>query len=259
MQMSSPMSFSRYWTWTRSKVRPSYLLGANLISTDLARMYGLLMRIPNGLEPLRSKFTEHVKRAGQDAAQKVAPTPGATTEDGKAATLDPKLYIEALLEVHKKYSEVVNGPFRAEVGFNASLDKACTDFVNKNAVATAATKSPDLLAAYCDQLLKKGNKDLDADALEAALNQAVSIRAPRIQAVLIWSQMVIFRFIDDKDVFQKFYQKRLAQRLIHGNSVSDDSESSMITKLKEACGYEYTSKLTRMFQGVFPGSEPVRC
>lgn len=61
--------------------------------------------------------------------------------------------------------------------------------------------------------------------------------------------MVIFKFIDDKDVFQKFYQKKLAQRLIQTASASDDSESSMITKLKELSGFDYTNKLTRMFTG----------
>lgn len=61
--------------------------------------------------------------------------------------------------------------------------------------------------------------------------------------------MVIFKFIDDKDVFQKFYQKKLAQRLVQQQSASDDSESSMITKLKESSGFEYTNKLTRMFTG----------
>ena len=62
--------------------------------------------------------------------------------------------------------------------------------------------------------------------------------------------MVIFKFIDDKDVFQKFYQKKLAQRLINQLSASDDSESSMITKLKELSGFDYTSKLTKMFTGM---------
>ena len=61
--------------------------------------------------------------------------------------------------------------------------------------------------------------------------------------------MIIFQFIDDKDVFQKFYQKKLAQRLVASTSASDDSESSMITKLKERSGFDYTSKLTKMFTG----------
>jgi len=42
----------------------------------------------------------------------------------------------------------------------------------------------------------------------------------------------------------------LAKRLINSNSVSDDSELTMITGLKHACGYEYTSKLQRMFTDV---------
>jgi len=35
--------------------------------------------------------------------------------------------------------------------------------------------------------------------------------------------------------------------LIHGVSASEDLEGNMIGKLKSACGYEYTSKLQRMF------------
>jgi cullin 1 len=61
--------------------------------------------------------------------------------------------------------------------------------------------------------------------------------------------MTIFKYVEDKDVFQKFYSKMLARRLINAASASDDAEESMISKLKDACGFEYTSKLTRMFQG----------
>ncbi len=44
--------------------------------------------------------------------------------------------------------------------------------------------------------------------------------------------MVVFKYIEDKDVFQKFYAKMLAKRLVHQNSASDDAEASMISKLK---------------------------
>lgn len=49
-------------------------------------------------------------------------------------------------------------------------------------------------------------------------------------------------------MFQTFYRRLLAKRLITQTSVSDDAESSMISKLKEACGAEYTTKLQRMIQ-----------
>ncbi|KAG7259560.1 hypothetical protein CRUP_027136 [Coryphaenoides rupestris] len=61
------------------------------------------------------------------------------------------------------------------------------------------------------------------------------------------SFITVFKYIDDKDVFQKFYARMLAKRLIHGLSLSMDSEEAMINKLKQACGYEFTSKLHRMY------------
>lgn len=61
-------------------------------------------------------------------------------------------------------------------------------------------------------------------------------------------QMTVFKYVEDKDVFQKFYSRMLAKRLVNFTSASDDAETSMIGKLKEACGFEYTNKLQRMFQ-----------
>ncbi|KAF8582805.1 Cullin-domain-containing protein [Ramaria rubella] len=194
---------------------------------DLQRMYALLARIPEGLEPLRKKFEEHVKQAGLAAVFKLVGEGGAAVD-----TLDPKAYVDALLEVHKKNQETVNRSFKGEAGFVASLDKACREFVNRNAATgTSTTKSPELLAKHADALLRKSNKLSEEGDLEEALNQV----------------MVLFKYIEDKDVFQTFYTTKLSKRLIHGVSASDESEASMISKLKEACGFEYTNKLQRMF------------
>lgn len=61
--------------------------------------------------------------------------------------------------------------------------------------------------------------------------------------------MVIFKFIDDKDVFQKYYTKNLANRLVKQLSASDEAEASMLSKLKELCGVDYTAKLQKMIVG----------
>lgn len=44
--------------------------------------------------------------------------------------------------------------------------------------------------------------------------------------------MIIFRFIHGKDVFEAFYKKDLAKRLLVGKSASVDAEKSMLSKLK---------------------------
>jgi len=194
---------------------------------DLGRMYQLVSRIPDGLGELKSLLETHIHHRGIAAIE---------TCGGDAST-EPKVYVNTILQVHKKYNCLVLSAFNNDAGFVASLDKACGKFINVNPVTRAAnssSKSPELLARYCDLLLKKSSKNPEEAELEDTLNQV----------------MIVFKYIEDKDVFQKFYSKMLAKRLVQFLSASDDAEASMISKLKQACGFEYTSKLQRMFQDI---------
>lgn len=47
--------------------------------------------------------------------------------------------------------------------------------------------------------------------------------------------MVLFRFLQEKDVFERYYKQHLAKRLLLNKSVSDDWEKNMISKLKVIC------------------------
>lgn len=51
--------------------------------------------------------------------------------------------------------------------------------------------------------------------------------------------MVLFRFLQDKDVFERYYKQHLAKRLLLNKSVSDDSEKNMISKLKVWDGFDF--------------------
>ncbi|KAI0240880.1 Cullin-1 [Lamellibrachia satsuma] len=194
---------------------------------DLSRMYQLVSRIPNGLGELKNRLESHIWTQGLTALEKC----------GEAALNDPKVYVQTVLGVHKKYNALVVTAFNRDAGFVAALDKACGRFINNNVVtklANSSSKSPELLARYCDLLLKKSSKNPEEAELEDILNQV----------------MIMFKYLEDKDVFQKFYSKMLAKRLVQHVSASDDAEASMISKLKQACGFEYTSKLQRMFQDI---------
>merc|ERR1711970_897449 len=194
---------------------------------DLGRMYQLVSRIPDGLGELRNLLENHITNQGLAAIEKL----------GQEALNEPKIYVSTILEVHRKYNALVLTAFNNDSGFVASLDKACGKFINNNAVtkmASQSSKSPELLAKYISLLLQKSSKNPEEAKLEDTLNQV----------------MVVFKYIEDKDVFQKFYSKMLAKRLVQHMSASDDAEASMISKLKQACGFEYTSKLQRMFQDI---------
>ena len=49
-------------------------------------------------------------------------------------------------------------------------------------------------------------------------------------------------------MFEAFYKKDLAKRLLVGKSASVDAEKSMLSKLKQECGAAFTSKLEGMFK-----------
>ncbi|RHN55348.1 putative cullin protein, neddylation [Medicago truncatula] len=59
--------------------------------------------------------------------------------------------------------------------------------------------------------------------------------------------MMLFQYLQEKDLFEKYYKLHLAMRILSGKTVSDDAERSLIIKLKTECGYHFTSKLEGMF------------
>ncbi|VDO36452.1 unnamed protein product, partial [Haemonchus placei] len=200
------------------------LLEANK-DDDLARMYKLCERVEDGLNNLRSALESHITKEGLAAIAKVADT----------AFTDAKLYVTTILAVHNRYSSLVGNAFQNESGFIQALDKAATTFINKNEVTSRSpsqqmSKSPELLAKYCDQLLRKSSKMPEESELEDMLTQV----------------MVVFKYIEDKDVFSKFYTKMFSKRLISETSASEEAEVSLINKLKQMCGFEYTNRLSKM-------------
>ena len=49
-------------------------------------------------------------------------------------------------------------------------------------------------------------------------------------------------------MFEAFYKKDLARRLLLGKSANHDAEKAMIAKLKAECGSQFTNKLEGMFK-----------
>ncbi|XP_066921529.1 cullin-2-like [Clytia hemisphaerica] len=188
-------------------------------TTDLTRMYTLLKPIHTGFQALLSEFEEHISNTGLGRVKSLH------NENEMAQ------FVHVLLELHKEYTDIIENVFSSDQAFFGSRDKACTKIVNHRFDQRRACMSPELLAKYCDSLLKKNTKNFTESEVEEKLNNVITI----------------FKYLDDKDVFQKFYSKLLAKRLIHSLSASMDMEEGMITKLKLACGYEYTNKLHRMF------------
>lgn len=236
---------------------------------NLRRLYDLVKRLSDkvGLDPLRVIFTDFVKHTGQEsikqvsaniaaakaaakeAAAKAAATPGSAPAAANAAAAaaaaappsEARLFVAAVLDIHDKYAALLHESFSDDPGFGKSLDSACSNFINANELCPKdESRASILLAQYCDMLLKKGNSTVRTAGAEGA-SEEDNLENQLSQAICV------FKYITDADVFQKFYSQSLSRRLVHEQSASMHAEQTMISKLKEVSGTEFTVKLSRMF------------
>ncbi|GFR87398.1 cullin-2-like [Elysia marginata] len=201
------------------------------IRKDLQNLYKLLKPIHKGLEVLVKEVETYIKHQGMQSVESLKHDPS---------------FVEAMLKVYHKFKELILDVFVNDQAFTSALDKACSSVINhkpQNSSRTshAPNRSPELLAKYCDGLLKKSTKGVSDAELDEKLSGSI----------------IIFKYLDDKDVFQRFYSRMLAKRLIYSQSASMDAEEIMITRLKQACGYEFTNKLHRMFTDISVSSDLV--
>uniref|UniRef100_A0A671TG69 Cullin 4A n=1 Tax=Sparus aurata TaxID=8175 RepID=A0A671TG69_SPAAU len=128
--------------------------------------------------------------------------------------------VQDLLDFKDKMDNVAQSCFARNEGFINAMKEAFETFINKR------PNKPHVIT------LRAGNKEATEEELERILDKI----------------MIIFRFIHGKDVFEAFYKKDLAKRLLVGKSASVDAEKSMLSKLKHECGAAFTSKLEGMFK-----------
>ncbi|CAG0919494.1 unnamed protein product [Notodromas monacha] len=212
---------------------------------DLSMLYNLLKPIRGALHPVAQELRIHIESAGLDSIK------------GLQGDGVPGGFVESLLEVHDRYSLMIKEVFFADQVFTGALDKAFSNIINLRIDSKAPCRSPELLAKYCDLLLKKSSKSSAVNSGTSSVNSPTyGVPTPSVPLVLntefeiedkLSKSITLFKYLDDKDVFQKFYSKMMAKRLIHQLSVSMDMEEAMINRFKQVCGYEFTNKLHRMF------------
>eukprot|EP00168_Porphyra_purpurea_P010555 TRINITY_DN2622_c0_g1_i4.p1 TRINITY_DN2622_c0_g1~~TRINITY_DN2622_c0_g1_i4.p1 ORF type:complete len:666 (-),score=312.85 TRINITY_DN2622_c0_g1_i4:174-2171(-) len=150
--------------------------------------------------------------------------------EGKDASMVP-----SLVSLRARIEGLVHNAF----GGGEIVSRAVRDALEA-VVNSRQNKTGELIAKYVDFVLRTGHKGRSDEEVDATL-----------EAV-----MTLFRLIHGKDIFEAFYKKDLAKRLLHGKSASLDLEKMMISKLKTECGTN--NKLEGMFRDVEVSRETVR-
>jgi len=180
---------------------------------DLKRLYALCARVA-ALDALKVAFNGYIKATGE----------GLIMDEEKDGEM-----VELLLSMKRRLDGVLEGSFHRNEAFGNSMKDAFEQFINQR-----HNKPAELIAKFLDAKLRTGVKGVSEEELEGTLDDA----------------LVLFRYIQGKDVFEAFYKKDLAKRLLLGRSASVDAEKSMISKLKAECGSQFTNKLEGMFKDI---------
>ncbi|KAL9226228.1 hypothetical protein vseg_002063 [Gypsophila vaccaria] len=180
---------------------------------DLGRMYNLFRRVTNGSNTVRNVMTSHMRDTGKQLV----------TDPERVK--DPVEFVQRLLDEKDKYDTIISTAFGNDKTFQNALNSSFEYFINLN------PRSPEFISLFVDDKLRKSLKGVTEEDVEVVLDKV----------------MMLFRYLQEKDVFEKYYKQHLAKRLLSGKTVSDDAERSLIVKLKTECGYQFTSKLEGMF------------
>jgi len=243
---------------------------------DLARMHRLLGRVSGGHDRMRAALGAHVRAAG---AGLVADT---------TAAADPPAWVAGVLAFKARFDAVVGGAWGGDKAFANALNGACEAFLN------TAPRAPEFLSLFIDDRLRRGGRGGGAGGAgggggvgeEEGGVAGAPAGPPALDAALllpsttsladdpVWDRvMTLFRFLADKDVFERYYKQHLARRLLASgrgggggggggaggggglggdaaSSPADEAERGLLARLKAECGYQFTSKLESMFTDI---------
>ncbi|NWU47512.1 CUL5 protein, partial [Dromas ardeola] len=183
-------------------------------------MFSLMDKVPNGIEPMLKDLEEHIVSAG--LADMVAAAETITTVS--ELVFNKKTMTKQLCRT------VVN---------DATIFKLELPLKQKGVglKTQPESKCPELLANYCDMLLRKTplSKKLTSEEIEAKLKEV----------------LLVLKYVQNKDVFMRYHKAHLTRRLILDISADSEIEENMVEWLREVgMPADYVNKLARMFQDI---------
>ncbi|XP_030369907.1 cullin-5 [Scaptodrosophila lebanonensis] len=208
-------------------------------------MFRLMDRVLHGVgvEAMMGDLQRHIMSAG--LADMLAAS--------EIITQDSEKYVERLLELFNKFSDLVHNAFNDDPRFLTARDIAFKTVVNDTSVfkmelptsmanrgvkyTAPESKCPELLANYCDMLLRRTplSKRLTSEQIDARLRDV----------------LLVLKYVNNKDVFMRYHKVHLTRRLILGTSADSEKEEDIVEWLREVgMPADYVNRLARMFQDI---------
>jgi len=212
----------------------------------LLLMFQLMDRVRGGVDPMIANLESYIVTTGLDDMKASADT----------ITSDSEKYVEELLTLFNRFSKLVKDAFNDDPRFLTARDKAFKTVVNDSTIfklelpnksksgggglntkSQPESRCPELLANFCDMLLRKTpySKKLTSDEIQAKLKDV----------------LLVLKYVINKDVFMRYHKAHLTRRLILDTSADSEMEENMVEWLRDVgMPADYINKLARMFQDI---------
>ncbi|KAI9230653.1 MAG: Cullin [Piptocephalis tieghemiana] len=144
-------------------------------------------------------------------------------------------WIPQLLEIYHQLQPLLNQCVSEE-------DAASFQWARNEAMRVGMRTSPngvaEALARWMDQRLQSSKK-----AVREITDE------PSTSSSMTWltEALILFRFLQSKDVFEAIYKLALSRRLLLARSASIDQEKAVLDRLTTECGSNFTRRLKGMF------------
>ena len=192
----------------------------------LKSLYNLLQR-KSLCEKLRSPFESHISEQGSQIV----------FDEARESEM-----VVRLLDFKTKLDSIWRDCFASHEGLGHSLREAFEAFINKakRSNMTWGTDNPkpgEMIAKHVDMILKGGVRapSTTSAAAKVTNNEDADMSSEDEDAEInkqLHQVLELFRFVHGKAVFEAFYKRDLARRLLLNRSASADAEKSMLTRLK---------------------------
>lgn len=181
---------------------------------EIALMHELLSKVPEAFITLGKHLGNYIIMEGNKLVQ-----------DDK---LKHDEFVSKVIELRDKMVNIQVRSFNRDTTIDLSIKNAFESFINQS------EKTAMSLVYYLDDQFKKDFKGMSESEINERLEKVIQI----------------FRYLQDKDIFEGFYKSSLAKRLLDQRSSSEEAEKLLVLKLKEECGFQFTQKLEVMFKDI---------
>ncbi|EUC51419.1 hypothetical protein COCMIDRAFT_21388 [Bipolaris oryzae ATCC 44560] len=137
-------------------------------------------------------------------------------------------WVEDVLALKDRFDKIWRESFESDPLLQQAQTQSFTDFIN----SPTFPRSSEYISLFIDENMKKGIKGKTESEIDAVLEKAI----------------ILLRYVQDKDLFERYYKKHLCRRLLMNKSISNEVEKQMISKMKIELGNNFTLKLEAMFK-----------